>query len=155
MTNEAEDIDRIMSVMEAAFDPAFGEAWTRRQVSDALLIGNCHYLLVGPECLPAGDGDEAVGFSLSRTGFDEEELLLFAVKPEYRKRGIGRFIMENLVNSARARGAKRLILEMRRENPAESLYRSVGFYPIGIRHDYYRQSNGTCVDAITFECPIA
>ncbi|MEO0057507.1 MAG: hypothetical protein RIT17_960, partial [Pseudomonadota bacterium] len=29
-------IDRIMAVMEAAFDPAYGEAWNRRQVADAL-----------------------------------------------------------------------------------------------------------------------
>jgi len=154
MKTPAKDIDRIMSVMAAAFDPAFGEAWTRRQVSDALLMGNCHYFLVGPQCRQAEDGDEAVGFSLSRTGFDEEELLLFAVTPQYRRRGIGSFIIKNLIEAAGSRGAKRLILEMRRDNPAESLYRSNGFHPIGIRRDYYRQSNGSCVDAITFECPI-
>ena len=33
----AADIDRIMEVMALAFDPAFGEAWTRRQVVDALM----------------------------------------------------------------------------------------------------------------------
>ena len=154
MTTQSEDIDRIMSVMAVAFDPAFGEAWTRRQVSDALLMGNCHYFLVGPECRPAGNDETAVGFSLSRTGYDEEELLPFAVMPEYRRRGIGDFILKNLIEAARSRGSKRLILEMRRNNPAESLYLSNGFRPIGIRNDYYRQSNGACIDAITFECPI-
>ena len=46
MMPPADDIDRIMAVMVAAFDPAFGEAWNRRQVEDALLLGNCHYLLI-------------------------------------------------------------------------------------------------------------
>jgi len=154
MTAHAEDIDRIMSVMSAAFDPAYGEAWTRRQVEDALLIGNCHYLLVNEACLPAESGEEAVGFSLSRTGFDEEELLLFGVVPEFRRRGIGQFIISELVRTAGSRGAKRLILEMRRDNPAESLYRGNDFRPVGIRQDYYRHADGRCIDAITFERPI-
>ena len=42
MTAPLDDLDRLRAVMTAAFDPAFGEAWTRRQVEDALLIGNCH-----------------------------------------------------------------------------------------------------------------
>ena len=42
-----DDLDRIMAVMEAAFDPAFGEAWTRRQVGDARVLPNTHYLLAG------------------------------------------------------------------------------------------------------------
>lgn len=154
MTAPAEDIDRIMLVMSAAFDPAFGEAWSRRQVEDALLIGNCHYFLVNGSCRPAKSDEEAVAFSLTRTGSDEEELLLFAVNPKYRRRGIGLFIIENIVAAARSRGAKRLILEMRRDNPAESLYRKIGFRPIGMRPDYYRQTDGQCIDAITFECAI-
>lgn len=34
-----DDIDRIMSVMDAAFPAEFGEAWNRRQVTDALVVG--------------------------------------------------------------------------------------------------------------------
>lgn len=83
-------MDRLMAVMTGAFDPAFGEAWTRRQVEDALVIGNCHYLLVDDAGQAPAPGAAACGFSLSRTGFGEEELLLFAVDPEHRRRGLGR-----------------------------------------------------------------
>ena len=38
MTEPDDDIDRLMAIMQAAFDPAYGEAWTRRQVEDALLL---------------------------------------------------------------------------------------------------------------------
>ncbi len=153
MTAPADDLDRIMAVMGAAFDPAFGEAWTRRQVEDALVIGNCHYLLAGSDGAPATEGP-AAGFSLSRTGFEEEELLLFAVLPELRRRGLGGRILEALAAAARERGAKRLLLEMRRGNPAESLYRAFGFVPIGERPSYYRMAGGDRVDAVTFACDL-
>ena len=145
-----DDLDRIMAVMQAAFDPAFGEAWTRRQVEDSLLLGNCHYLLIAADGAEPSPGEDAAGFALSRHGFEEEELLLFAVRPEHRGRGIGRALLARFADSARKRGAARLLLEMRRGNTAEYLYRSFGFEPIGLRPDYYRQADGSRVDAITF-----
>ena len=154
MITPADDLDRILAVMSAAFDPAYGEAWTRRQVEDALLLGNCHYLLVGSDGATADESD-AAGFSLSRTGVDEEELLLFAVAPSHRRRGLGRKMLDALAQSARNRGATRLLLEMRRGNPAESLYRAFGFQAIGERPNYYRLPYGERIDAITFACDIS
>lgn len=149
-----DDLDRIMDVMQAAFDPAWGEAWNRRQVDDALAIGNCHYRLISAEGLPVGEGERAAGFSLSRTGYEEEELLLLAVKPEFRRLGLGRILLDGLRIAASARGANRLLLEMRKGNPAAFLYSGFGFYPIGERKDYYRLPNGERIDAITFACDI-
>lgn len=145
-----DQVDRLMAIMAAAFDPAFGEAWSRRQVEDALLLGNCHAFLASPDGAPAGYDEPAVGFSLSRTGFEEEELLLLAVMPQYRGRGIGRHILDALAQAAKMRGATRLLLEMRHGNPAESLYRAFGFTTIGRRKDYYRTPVGTRIDALTF-----
>ena len=99
-----DDVDRIMAVMDAAFDPAFGEAWTRRQVSDALVMPNTHYLLAGPTGGPPRDDEPAVGFALSRGAADEEELLLIAVDPHHRGRGIGGALLERLLADASARG---------------------------------------------------
>jgi len=42
-------IDRIMEVMGNAFAPEYGEAWTRRQVSDSLLLGRTSYCLIGAD----------------------------------------------------------------------------------------------------------
>lgn len=153
MKPPADDLDRIMTVMTRAFDPEFGEAWTRRQIEDALLLGNCHYALIDAAGRPP-TGGEAVGFSLSRYGFEEEELLLFAVDPAHRRKGLGQRMLAELAAAARARGARRLLLEMRRGNPAESLYRTFGFYPIGQRPNYYRTASGARIDAITFACSI-
>lgn len=150
MIPAVDDLDRIMAVMAAAFAPEYGEAWTRRQVEDALLIGGCHYRLVAMDGDEPAPGEAATGFFLSRTGFEEEELLLIAVAPEARGRGLGRRLLERFMADARSRGAQRLLLEMRRGNPAERLYRASGFAQIGERPGYYRTPGGERLDALTF-----
>lgn len=150
-----DDIDRIMAVMQAAFAPEYGEAWNRRQVEDAFLIGNCHYYLLSADGAEPREGEPAAGFFLSRQGFEEEELLLIAVSPDHRRKGLANSLLNRLKKDAAARGAKHLLLEMRRGNPAESLYRAHGFEPIGERIKYYRTLTGERLDAITFRAEIA
>ncbi len=150
MSPASDHIDQIMVIMAVAFDPQYGEAWNRRQVEDALLIGNGHYLLVDSDGEDPATGAEVAAFSLSRAGFEEEELLLFAVAPQFRRRGLGALLLRRFADAARARGAKRLLLEMRRGNPAESLYLAHGFISIGLRPAYYRVPTGPRIDAITF-----
>lgn len=141
MTGPEDDVDRIMVVMAAAFDPSYGEAWSRRQVLDALILGNCYYRIV--------DEVEPKGFYLSRHGFDEEELLLLAVAPTYRGAGLGGSLLDDFLSAAKARGARRALLEMRRGNTAERLYASRHFQQIGERPRYYRTADGISLDAIT------
>lgn len=145
-----DDLDRIMAVMEVAFDPVFGEAWTRRQVADALIFANTHYLLAGANGEECTGEEAAAGFVLSRGAVDEEELLLIAVDPYHRGKGVGSALLERFVRDARQRGVQRLFLEMREGNPAERLYRRHGFVSVGRRPAYYRRGTGPALDAITF-----
>lgn len=145
-----DDVDRIMAVMAVAFDPEYREAWNRGQIESALIIGNCHVILIGQHGLPPVENEAAAGFILSRSSLDEEELLLFAVAPEFRGRGLGGKMLEWLFQNCRARGVTEIHLEMRRGNPAENLYRTRGFAPVGQRPNYYRTSSGLSIDAITF-----
>ncbi|MEE1877230.1 GNAT family N-acetyltransferase [Erythrobacteraceae bacterium 1XM1-14] len=147
-------VDQIMEVMQAAFDPAWGEAWNRRQIEDSLAMPNVFVLLVDSSGdlvnADAGASGLAAGFVLARHAPGEEELLLIAVRPEFRRRGIGEALIRQLAQDARARGAERIFLEMRENNPASSLYHKVGFEPIGRRKAYYLFADGTRMDAITF-----
>ena len=146
-------LGHIMTVMEGAFDPAFGEAWNRRQVSDALSMPSTHALVIDNRGQPIDGGPDSgkpAGFVLTRHAADEEELLLIAVLPEYRGQGFGQELIERLFVESRNRGVRRVFLEMRRGNPAEHLYRKSGFEPIGLRPNYYRLAEGGRVDAITF-----
>lgn len=145
-------LDRIMAVMECAFPPEYGEAWNRRQVGDALVLPATAWGFVGPEGeIGADPQGEAAGFFLSRTILDEVELLLFAVAPQWRGRGLGDRLLTRFITDARAGGARRVFLEMRRNNPAASLYARHGFTPVGIRPRYYRTANGERLDAISQE----
>jgi ribosomal-protein-alanine N-acetyltransferase len=155
MTRYSDSIDHIMTVMEAAFDPAYGEAWNRRQITDSLAMSNTHALVIdGGGQLLSDAGGTPAGFVLTRAAAGEEELLLIAVMPELRGIGLGKRLIDNLFAAARARGSQRIFLEMRRGNPAIHLYRKVGFEPIGERPNYYRLTNGDRLDAITFGCSI-
>ncbi len=154
MTHEAPDpVDRIMAVMDRAFDPQFGEAWNRRQVSDALLLGNCNFGLIGVDGQDVSDipSEKAAGFYLSRTVFDEEELLLFAVDPEHRRKGLGNLLLSQMIAAAKYRSVSRVFLEMRKGNPAGHLYTAHGFRPVGVRPKYYRTPDGDRLDAISHE----
>lgn len=150
-----DDVDRIMAIMAAAFDPEYGEAWNRGQIESALIFGNCHVILISPQGLLPTDDEAAAGFILSRTALDEEELLLFAVAPEFRGRGLGGKMLERLFKNCRGRGVTDIHLEMRRGNPAENLYRTYGFAPVGQRPNYYRTSSGLSIDAITFRLSLS
>lgn len=149
MTQE-DTIDAIMRVMDRAFEPFWREAWNRRQVSDSFLMPSTHALLLDARGDIAREGEQAIGFVLSRVVLDEEELLLVAILPEHRGRGLGKRLIEHSAAASRERGAVQMFLEMRANNPAERIYRAAGFERIGMRKDYYHAADGTKLDAITF-----
>jgi [ribosomal protein S18]-alanine N-acetyltransferase len=128
---------------DRAFDPHYREAWSETQIG-GLLASPGSWLDLGRE------SDVLVAFALSRHVFDEVELLLCAVDPAWRSRGVGQRLMDRAVDGARGRGARRMFLEVRASNEAAlSLYRSFGFRPDGRRPGYYRTSAGESIDAIT------
>ena len=151
-----DDIDRIMDVMAGSFAPEYGEAWNRRQVSDSLLLPGTRYCLIGADGSHELQNEEpTAGFALLRAIFDEEELLLFAVLPQYRGKGLGAALLTEVIASARTRGIQRLFLEMRTNNPAGKLYTGFGFKTIGVRPGYYRTASGARLDALSQELIIA
>jgi ribosomal protein S18 acetylase RimI-like enzyme len=79
---------------------------------------------------PPREGEEAAGFAVTRQILDEAELLLFAISPQYRRRGLGGILLKNLLEESEGKGVASM-LEMRAGNPAEFLYRNHGFLPIG------------------------
>lgn len=141
------DIGAVMEVMDRAFDPAFGEAWSAGQCLGMLS-------LPGVWLTFAEEDMRTAGFALSRLLMDEAELLLLAVEPDARGQGIGRALIERTVRIAAGKGALRLLLEVRDDNPALDLYRNAGFSEIGRRRNYYQGADGTTRDALTLARPI-
>jgi len=137
-----EAIDSVMEVMETAFDPQFGEAWNRGQCLGILGLPGVWLVVARVDGVVAG-------FALARVVFDDAELLLIAVRPLWRGKGIGRALLDEIVLSAGRRGAARLHLEVREGNPALALYEQGGFAPVGRRRAYYTGNMGQTYDALT------
>jgi ribosomal-protein-alanine N-acetyltransferase len=141
------DLSAVDRVMREAFDPRFGEAWTPSQVAGVLAMPGVWLTIA------EADG-VAAGFAVTRAILDEAELLLLAVRPAARGRGIGRQLLRSALAEARQRGVRRMHLEVRAGNDAVMLYRAAGFEKIGQRRDYYRGRNGKLFDAQTFQIEI-
>ena len=61
-----------------------------------------------------------------------------ATHPEYRRRGLGRTIMETVIGYAREKGITFITLEVRESNAAAiGLYETFGFYQVGRLKNYY------------------
>lgn len=76
---------------------------------------------------------------LGRTQPFEYEIHTIGVDPEYQRHGIGRAMMDRLLSTVEPDGV--VFLEVRTDNePAITLYESLGFVNIGLRKRYYRAS---------------
>ncbi len=140
------DLPAVMSVMEVAFEPRFGEAWTAPQCAGLLPMPGV-WLTV------ARSNGAALGFALARVVAGEAELLLLAVHPHVRRRGVGKSLLENFLAAAAGRGAQRVHLEVRDGNQALNLYNAAGFEVVGRRRGYYSGRDGSNYDALTLARP--
>ncbi|MFP4640100.1 MAG: ribosomal protein S18-alanine N-acetyltransferase [Guyparkeria sp.] len=138
-----EDLPEILAIEEAAHPYPWSEA-------------------VFEDCLRAGyhlDGaflqGRLIGFSVMMMVLDEWHLLNICVDPAMQRRGVGRFLLERLLDSARADDASCVILEVRAGNRAAiALYESAGFADIGFRKAYYPAPDGR-EDARVMRCSLS
>lgn len=73
---------------------------------------------------------------------DEAHITNIAVNPPYRGKGLGRLMMEGLINLAKMKRAQRMTLEVRVSNDrAQKLYREMKFISAGVRPGYYVDTN--------------
>ena len=79
-----------------------------------------------------------VGFLCLNLPADEGHINNMAVDPRWRRRGVGRALMDRALTFAAARGARAAHLEVRASNvAAQTLYRAFRFEVTGIRRRYY------------------
>jgi ribosomal-protein-alanine N-acetyltransferase len=95
------------------------------------------------QCLVAMVNERIAGFAVARhTAPDEVEILNLAVDPLFRRRGIGRSLIQKLL----ANHAGSTFLEVRESNlAARKLYHSLGFEAIAVRKNYYNSSGESAI----------
>lgn len=85
--------------------------------------------------------NQIIGFLSFSFLFDESELLLIAVKPEFQNKSYGKMLMEFYLKSMRDNNIKTSYLEVSVKNlKAIDFYKRFGFFQYGFREKYY--SNG-------------
>jgi ribosomal-protein-alanine N-acetyltransferase len=135
------DLDCAAALHRQAFEPLDERPWTRRDMAELLASPGVAGLFLELE------GREE-GFALWRVAADEAELLTIAVEAGCRRRGLGRRLLDAVMEQARDRGARSLFLEVGADNaPARSLYSQAGFMEVGRRPAYYRRRAGSA-DAV-------
>jgi tRNA threonylcarbamoyladenosine biosynthesis protein TsaB len=114
--------------------------WSRRNFEDALAANYPAWVL-------RMDGKLA-GFCVAMFTPDDVHLLVIAVAPDFRGRGLARQLLGQVDRLASNLGLTRLLLEVRPSNErALSFYRREGFEQIGVRKGYYPAGRGAREDA--------
>lgn len=93
------------------------------------------------------------GFVIARVVGEEWEIENMAIAGPARRRGLGTRLLGELLDRARARGAKAVFLEVRKSNQAaRSLYEKWAFLESGFRKRYYKDPEE---DAILYRLDFA
>jgi ribosomal-protein-alanine N-acetyltransferase len=99
------------------------------------VTSDAHFLVAEAE----GSG-AIVGYVVALEAADEGEILNLAVAPAGRRNGLGRALVERILEALTARGVRQVYLEVRESNaPARALYAEHGFKEAGRRKQYYRR----------------
>ena len=93
-------------------------------------------------CVLEADGDIA-GYSIASIVSEECHILNLCIAKPYQSRGLGRGLMQHVLDEALIAEAKMAYLEVRPSNMiATELYFSMGFEQIAVRKDYYPARGG-------------
>jgi ribosomal-protein-alanine N-acetyltransferase len=131
------ELDAVVAIEAAAYP----FPWTRGNFIDSLAAGYLARALYG-------ERRHVSGYFVAMHGVDEMHLLNLTVAPAEQSRGHGRFMLDELVQLCRERGARQLWLEVRHSNRrARALYERYGFRPVGVRRGYYPAALGRREDA--------
>jgi len=136
-----DDLPAVLEIERRAFAQPWSRAFFEKELSTPfaqLTVAVDH----------TGNRAVLVGYSCRWRVTDEVHLLNVAVHHSRRGSGVGRTLVEAVIEEGRATSARTMFLEVRAGNvAARRLYRRLGFRDLGVRRGYY----GPGQDAIVME----
>jgi len=126
-----DDLDGVMAVEQESFLTP----WSRSAFEEELVKNRLARYLV------ALDAESIVGYAGTWLVINEAHVTNVAVHAGRRREGIGRLLMEALMQMARDAGMESMTLEVRVSNEAaKTLYQQLGFVSAGVRKNYYSET---------------
>ena len=113
------DINYLLRVYELELE-SYDFPWTKEILRDCILYKYDSFVVVL--------NDNLVGYIISKITYPETHILNLTVKKSFRKKGIGKALIELIISDARLRNSENIILEVRADNTdAQSLYKKLNF----------------------------
>ncbi|MBQ7408690.1 MAG: ribosomal protein S18-alanine N-acetyltransferase [Clostridia bacterium] len=117
----------------------FSDPWSYDSVRETHSLDN-FYGVVAEDC------GEVIGYAGAIFAYDSADIALVAVQPEYRRNKIGEKLVNELIGALLLKKITQIFLEVRVSNEsAKALYLKLGFKPVGIRKNYYENSEDAIV----------
>ncbi|HEX7065407.1 MAG TPA: ribosomal protein S18-alanine N-acetyltransferase [Bacillales bacterium] len=123
-----DDIQAVLEVEEASFSMPWSESAFYNELTSNRFAT---YILAEAE-------GKVIGYCGVWVIIDEAHITNIALLPSFRGKKIGEALLRTAMQYSRMRGGRKMTLEVRVSNePAQRLYRKLGFQPGGIRKNYY------------------
>jgi len=129
---EIGDLEAILEIEQKSFR----SPWSRQMFLRELNLEFSYHLVARLKTT-----NQLVGYIFCWKAGTEASILSLAVKSEFRRQGIGTYILESALNHLKEQGIREVWLEVRVSNfSAIALYRRLDFSPVGLRRGYYQDT---------------
>ncbi len=144
MPMQEADLQEVLAIEYAVYP----FPWTNGNFLDSLNSGYESWVL-------RNSSRTLVGYLLMLPAVDEAHLLNITVHADLHGQGIGRAMLDYVVECTRRKGLASVLLEVRPSNQrALTIYTKYGFQRIGVRKNYYPAAHSTREDAIVMRLPL-
>ena len=131
------DLERIIEIEKLSF----AHPWPKQSFEEELTHDLSRFFVLRDE-----DSDIVVAFLNYWIVKDEVHIMNIATHPDWRRKGLARVMLNNLLKSCIALKVILVTLEVRRTNtPAKKLYESYGFEILGVRPKYYQDNEDAII----------
>lgn len=135
------DLETIKDILQTEFD----EFWTYEILQQELLSNNSKYIVA------KSLDNIIVGFAGIKIILDTAELMNIVTKKSFRENGIGKLMLEYLINMCKNEKIKTLNLEVNSQNTiAINLYKKYNFKEVGLRKKYYNNTYNAILMSLNF-----
>ncbi|MBQ4529740.1 MAG: ribosomal protein S18-alanine N-acetyltransferase [Lachnospiraceae bacterium] len=111
----------------------FSIPWSLESFRESMMLEHTIYLV-------AEEKEIVTGYCGMYRVFNEGEIVNVAVDSKYRRRGVAKELLEQLLKESEALNVDNFFLEVRESNEAAiNLYKKLGFTEAGIRRDFYEK----------------